>query len=68
LLFQEIALPLSFFFTKGRHFRMTTHRKPAKDAGKLLGSKKTPKDVKRVAASDPAPAKKPPKKKKPPKR
>jgi hypothetical protein len=42
---------------------MTTHRKPASTAGKLLGGKNTSKPVKRVAASDLAQAKKPPKKK-----
>jgi hypothetical protein len=37
---------------------MTTHRQPAKAAGKLLGKKGTGKTVKKVAASDLAQAKK----------
>jgi len=40
---------------------MSTHKKPASDAGKLLGSKNTSKLVKKVAASDLAQAKKTPK-------
>ena len=44
---------------------MATGKKPASDAGKLLGSKNTPKKTKEVAASDLAQAKKkPPEKKK----
>jgi hypothetical protein len=40
---------------------MATGKKPAHDAGKLLGSKKTPTNVKDVAASDLSQAgKKPP--------
>jgi hypothetical protein len=39
---------------------MATHRKPASDAGKLLGGKKTPVEVKKVAASNLAQAKKKP--------
>jgi hypothetical protein len=42
---------------------MTTHRKSAKAAGKLLKSKTSSKEVKKVAASDLAQAKKTPKKK-----
>ena len=46
---------------------MATGKKPAHDAGKLLGGKKTPTNVKDVAASDLSQAKKkppaPPKKK-----
>jgi hypothetical protein len=46
---------------------MTTGKKPASDAGKLLGDKKTPPKDRTVAASDLAQAKKnqtpPPKKK-----
>jgi hypothetical protein len=42
---------------------MATHKKPAHEAGKLLGNKKTPKPVKKVAASDLAQVKKHPKKK-----
>lgn len=42
---------------------MTTHRKPASTAGKLLGKKGTGKAVKKVAASDLAQAKKRRKKK-----
>jgi hypothetical protein len=43
---------------------MATGKKPAHDAGKLLGDKKTPAKVKKVAASDLSQAKKksPPKK------
>jgi hypothetical protein len=37
---------------------MTTHKQPAKAAGKLLAYRKTPKTVKKVAASDLAQAKK----------
>ena len=36
---------------------MSTGKEPASDAGKLLGDKKTPKDVKEIAASDLAQAK-----------
>jgi len=45
---------------------MSTGKKPAHDAGKLLGGKDTPKPVKRVAASDLSQAKKDPPK--PPKK
>ena len=41
---------------------MATHKKSAHLAGKLLGNKKTPKSVKKVAASDLSQAKKKPKK------
>jgi hypothetical protein len=44
---------------------VSTHKKPAHEAGKLLGNKSTSKQVKKVAASDLSQAKKkaPPKKK-----
>jgi hypothetical protein len=42
---------------------MATSKKPASAAGKILAKKKTPKPVKKVAASDLAKAKKHPKKK-----
>ena len=42
---------------------MSTHKKPAHEAGKLLGKKKTPAPVKKVAASDLAQVKKTHKKK-----
>jgi hypothetical protein len=45
---------------------MPTGKKPAHDAGKLLGGKNTPKNVKDVAASDLAQT--PPKKTPPPKK
>jgi hypothetical protein len=51
---------LIFFFWGGGS--MATHKKPAHEAGKLLGNKKTPKPAKRVAASDLSQAKKKPKK------
>lgn len=42
---------------------MSTSKKAASDAGKLLANKKTPKKVKEVAASDLAQAKRRPKRK-----
>ena len=42
---------------------MSTHKKPAHDAGKLLANPKTSQPVKKVAASDLAQTKKTPKKK-----
>jgi hypothetical protein len=45
-----------------RELPMSTHKKPAHDAGKLLGNKKTSKPVKKVAASDLAQTPKKPKK------
>ena len=41
---------------------MSTHKKPAHAAGKLLSKKNTPKPVKKVAASDLSQVKKKPKK------
>ncbi len=41
---------------------MSTHKKPAHEAGKLLGNKRTSKPVKKVAASDLVQVKKKPKK------
>jgi hypothetical protein len=63
--FQDATIATVFFGSDSieRSSGMTTSKKPASAAGKLLGKKKAGKQVKKVAASGLSKAKKHPKKK-----